>query len=127
MINSAGSCYDASCRKVGSKSALDSKWDSACEYKVETTKNGWKAVLTLDKKKCGTWNPEGFAVNFARSRVLKNQAVELLESVPGQWFSRAGAFRADCPAEESAGKYCPERRFSGEELARLGQMAKTVY
>ena len=82
MINSAGSFYDASCRKVGAKSVHDSKWDSACEYKVETTENGWKAVLTLDRKKYGTWNPEGFVVNFSRSRVLKNQAVELYSWSP---------------------------------------------
>ncbi len=71
MVNSQGNITDSVCKKVGSKSSGDRSWDSGAVVNISKNKNGWKAVITIDKAKLGTLNPKGFAVNFNRNRVAR--------------------------------------------------------
>lgn len=73
IINSAGSWFDAKEVKTGAKQTLDVKWNSSAQVKVGRNAKGWTAELIIGRNIANDWNPDGFKVNFTRSRILSGK------------------------------------------------------
>ncbi len=68
-VNANGAVLD---RRLVDGSHGDNTWNSHAKVKTARLASSWTATVSIPKEVLGNYNPEGFPVNFARQRVIKN-------------------------------------------------------